>query len=212
MQFTLLFVLISCIVMSIGAAPRELPYQGDTSTTIAVVLESRVSLEEPLVRAMDRELRRVFGPSETKINLVLPNERNAHPEFDSEVVVMRIVGKCQLGPMPPVNGHKPDTLGRTFVTDGVILPFVELDCRQISGAIRQRLASARSEDRPALLGRAMARVLAHEIYHVLGRTHHHSPDGIAAETMSPEEMLGDRLDFRYEDFERMGLIHAMGTD
>lgn len=193
------------------SAPRDILWRGDAPVTISVVVESSVTLEESLTLAMERELARIFAPADTKIALVVAHERAEHPVFDTEVIVMRVRGRCELGPMPPLNGHKPDTLGRTFVTDGVILPFVELDCKQISGALRQRLSGVRADERPALLGLAMARVLAHEIYHVLARTSAHSPYGVAAETMGAEQMLSDRLDFRYEDYERMGLIPVVGT-
>lgn len=218
MQWKSLLLLVSGIAVTALWAdepgPRVPPdriWRGDTPTTISVVVESSVRLQDSLLASMERELQRIFAPSDTQIEMILPQERDAHAVFDSEVIVMRVRGRCELGPMPPLHAHRPDMLGRTFVTDGVILPFVELDCRQISGALRQRLAGAREEARPAMLGLAMARVLAHEIYHVLARTSAHSPYGIAAETMNPDQMVGERLDFRYEDFERMGLLPAMGT-
>lgn len=191
--------------------PPDRVWRDDAPTTISVVVESSVRLEDTLLRSMERELQRVFAPSDTRIEMILPHGRDAHEVFDTEMLVMRVRGRCELGPMPPLNGHRPDMLGRTFVTDGVILPFVELDCKQISGALRQRLAGAKEEMRPVLLGRAMARVLAHEIYHVLARTSAHSPHGIAADTMNAEQLIGERMDFRYEDFERMGLLPSMGT-
>ncbi len=219
MQWKYFFQLVSglaaCALLAhqpVSGASRDLPWRGGSPITLSVVVETSVELDDTLTRSMERELIRVFGPSDTKIKLVLPLERNDHPVFDTEVIVMRVKGRCELGPMPPPNGHKPDTLGRTFVTDGQILPFVELDCRQISGALRQRLLGVSEEMRPVLLGRAMGRVLAHEIYHVLARTASHSPHGIAAESMSPDHMVCDRLDFHYEDFERMGLLPTMGTN
>ncbi len=204
----------ACALLALQPAwtkPRELPWRGDAPVVISVVVEGRVSLPDQLTRAMERELTRAFAPSDTRVELVLPHERTEHPVFDSEVIVMRVSGRCELGPMPPLNSHKPDTLGRTFVTDGQILPFVELDCKQISGALRAKLSGTPAEYRPQVLGRAMGRVLAHEIYHVLSRSSDHSPHGLAAETMNPEQMTCDRLDFRFEDFERMGLLPAMGT-
>lgn len=204
----------ACALLALQPAwtkPRELPWRGDTPVTISVVLEGRSALPDTLVRAMDRELRRAFAPSDTRVELVPPTDRNHHPVFDTELIMLRVTGHCELGPMPPVNGHKPDTLGRTFVTDGHILPFVELDCKQISGALRPRLAGLSAEDRPRLLGRALGRILAHEIYHVLAQTAEHSPHGIAAETMNAEQMTCERLDFRFEDFEKMGLLPVLGT-
>jgi len=193
------------------SAPRDTVWRVDSPGSFSVLVEDSVSLDEILLREMDRELRRIFKPSDATVDIVLPHERNAHAVFDTEVIVMRVAGRCEFGPMPPLKVHRADALGRTFVTDGVILPFVELDCRQISGALRSRLAAASADRRPAILGRAIARVLAHEIYHVLARTSSHSAHGIAAETMSVNKMVADHLDFCYEDFEEMRLASPMAT-
>jgi hypothetical protein len=209
--FSLSLVGALCILDAHGAS-RESRWGDGPATRVSIVMEGAQDMDPLVWRSLDREIRRIFRPADTEMQLVTPLEGAHHPEFHTEVIVMRIAGKCQVGSLPPLQGHRPDTLGRTFVTDGVILPFVELDCRQIAGAIRERVLGFNRERRLELLGVAMARVLAHEIYHVLARTDEHSPHGIAAETMGASQLIGGPLDFRYEDFERMGLVGMIGTN
>lgn len=205
--------ILALIVFATGAlsAPKDIPFRPDFGPDVSVLAESATPLEPAVARAMERELRRIFGPSDTRVEIVFDRDRNAHTVYDSQVIMMRVKGRCALGPATAGYSHKPDTLGRTFITDGAVLPFVELDCRQISGAIRQRLATAPAGERPVLLGRALARVLAHEIYHVLAATMTHSATGIAAETMSAEQLACERHDFQPEDFIHMGLLPVLGT-
>jgi hypothetical protein len=56
-----------------------------------------------------------------------------------------------------------------------------------------------------LLGRAMGRVLAHELYHILGKTHGHNPDGsLAKEAISAKQLIADkRIGFDVRDLARM---------
>lgn len=177
---------------------------------VSVVLDLEKPLDDGVYSGMERELRRIFFGTATPVELVTP-DLNAHPEFSNEILMTRIRGNCRVDAMPALHPHKADTLGRTLVTDGRILPYIELDCRQISGAVKQQLMGKPMAERQRLLGRAMARVLAHEIYHVLAQTHRHGPHGVAAETMTGDDLVKDRLDFRFEELEEMGLVPVMAT-
>ena len=55
------------------------------------------------------------------------------------------------------------------------------------------------------LGRALGRVLAHELYHILGKTHQHNQDGsVAKEAISAKQLISDeRLGFDLNDLYRM---------
>jgi hypothetical protein len=209
-KYTLLA--FSLFVASTFGAPRDSRWIDDPATRVSVVLEGTFTADPLIWDSMESELRRIFAPVDAEFILHSPLDRALHQEFDTDLIVLRISGTCSVGPMPPIKPHRPSTLGRTFVTDGVILPFVELDCRQISGAIRERVLGLQREQRLRMLGIAMGRVLAHEIYHVLARTPEHSPSGIAAEALGPDQLTGRTLDFLYEDFARMGLVDMVASD
>lgn len=208
-----LYSIFGILVCGLSAlsAPKDVPFVEPSAPDVAVILEGPSRLDANIALALETELGRIFGPSGTRLALVTNRDRNGHDVYDSQVIMVRVTGRCEMGPRHLTSPHKPDTLGRAFITDGVILPFVELDCTQISGAIRQRLITTSSDDRPILFGRALARVLAHEIYHVMASTMHHTSEGIAAETMSSEQMVRPKHDFRLEDFSHMGLVPAYDT-
>ena len=191
---------------SLGMSPGS----SMTPLGISIVLESKIPLGDEMLEGMEDELRQVFAQSIVSVDLVHP-DLDKYPVFATEVIMARIVGKCRVDAMPPLHAHKPDTLGRTMVTDGRILPFMELDCAQISGAVRRQLIGKPNSERSRLLGRAVARVLAHEVYHVMAQTHAHSPWGIAAESLTGEDLLREHLSFRIEDMESMGLVSVMAT-
>ena len=73
----------------------------------------------------------------------------------------------------------PGALGWTHVSDGAILPFSEIDCDRIREFVQKELLYWKPAEREEVLGRAMARVVAHELYHIFANTPHHGSDGVA---------------------------------
>jgi hypothetical protein len=74
------------------------------------------------------------------------------------------------------------------------------------------LAMAVPMERAKLLGRAMARVLAHEMYHFLTNTGKHSSTGIAKSTYSAGELTAQYLRFELAELEaiRKHRLHPAG--
>jgi hypothetical protein len=83
----------------------------------------------------------------------------------------------------------------TSVSDGRVLPFSSVNCASLSQALVAHLASEPGARRDYLYGRAMARVLAHELYHVLARSGDHAHQGIARASFTANDLLTERFDF-----------------
>lgn len=216
MKWKYWIVVTLSLVVSLSVAGRDRHGIGmaaalpGSSNAVSVVLDADQTIDDGILLGLDRELRRIFYGTAMPVELVIP-DLNAHPEFSNEILIARVRGVCRIDAMPPLQAHRADTLGRTLVTDGRILPYIELDCRQISGAVKKQLIGQPTPVRHRLLGRAMARVLAHEIYHVLAQTHEHGPHGVAAESFNGDDLVRERLDFRFEELEAMGLVPTMAT-
>jgi hypothetical protein len=101
------------------------------------------------------------------------------------LVVVELSGNCSPGgaSILPEN----TSLASTSVTDGQVLPFSTVNCSALTRAI--------GPTRENLYGRAMARVLAHELYHVLTQTTDHGRAGIAKACFSTADLLASHFDF-----------------
>ena|ERR1019366_8976990 len=90
---------------------------------------------------------------------------------------------------------------RTFapVGDGTILPFTHVDCERVRTFLQTTLLGYRPQDRERAYGRALGRVLAHELYHVYGDTPQHTARGVAKENYSVADLLA--ADFRFHEKE-----------
>ncbi len=89
------------------------------------------------------------------------------------------------------------------MTDGVILPFADIDCDGIRQFIQGGLLSLDVRDRAEAYGRAVGRVLAHELYHIFANTAHHGTNGVGKAAYSIHDLLS--RDFHFEEHESEAL-------
>jgi hypothetical protein len=87
-------------------------------------------------------------------------------------------------------------LGWTHVSDGQILPFTDISCDRIRQFTQPGLLAVRPDDRAAKFGRALGRVLAHELYHIFANTMRHGSLGVAKESYSMHDLLADDFQFQ----------------
>ncbi len=111
------------------------------------------------------------------------------------LAVFRFIGTCDttdLSVYPPY----PFVLGDTHIADGIVIPFGDVYCNAIRAVLAHDLGSVQPEARDAVFGRAVGRVLAHELYHVFAKTRHHGSRGVAEPLYSAQTMMANefRLD------------------
>ncbi len=119
-------------------------------------------------------------------------------EVSIELAVITFKGTCSTANLNTHAGN-PGALGWTHVSDGVILPFSDIDCDRIRVFLQRELHYQDPEVRDALFGRAVGRVLAHELYHIFANTSRHGSCGVGKAAYSVQELLSN--DFRFEDRE-----------
>lgn len=143
----------------------------------AVPAETRVAMERELLETVQVEWLGIEWREQLRYD---------RSEAFDHVLALRVRGTCSSDAV----GMKPrGALGMTHVSDGKILPFIEVDCDRVARAIEGRVFPYGTlAPRPAL-GRAMGRVAAHEIYHVLAATMKHQPEGLARAHFGYNELL-----------------------
>jgi hypothetical protein len=115
-----------------------------------------------------------------------------------ELAVITFKGRCDAAGLTRHSSSR-GPLGWTHITDGVILPFAEVDCQGIRGFIQKQLLTMPAEDREEAYGR----VLAHELYHIFANTAAHSSCGVGKSKYTVRELLSP--EFRFEARESLAL-------
>jgi|SRR5579871_1708281 len=162
-------------------------------------------LDHPLpsitLTTMQNEVTSAFSTAYVELHFELPNQ--ALGVYGRSAVV-RFRGECNSA--APVRrsstGGARQELAVTHVADGNILPFSDIDC----DAVRQtlgRVAFTTSMPPDSMLGRALGRVVAHELYHILLRDGHHGKTGLASASFSRSDLLAVRRSFDKSDLNRI---------
>jgi hypothetical protein len=175
-----------------------------TDSELVVYLRADAAQPTATVSHMKRELATIMRTAGYRIQW--RNTADDSRDDAAQLAVLELNGACALpagyaaSDSPPAKGA---SLATTNVTDGQVLPFSAIHC----GALTRVLAPALSKDagaqRDFLYGRAMARVAAHELYHILTRTTEHAASGVARTCFSTDDLLTERFDFEATTLARL---------
>jgi hypothetical protein len=124
------------------------------------------------------------------------------------VAVVKLKGGCELNREIPSFQRGP--LGMVQRIDGTILPFIDVYCGRVHDMVREDLRVDEKPERSRKFGRALARVIAHELYHVFSQTVDHTKSGLTKAAFTASDLLADRLIFDQERVYMM--LHPRARD
>ncbi len=164
-----------------------LAHSSSTAVTAVVLPQGRYS--KLAVREMNREAGRILKRSGVSLHTRIGPPQQA---VRGLLVVVKLVGHCDMDGTPAY--LEPGPLGWAHEVDGEIIPFSDLACDNLRGAVEAAIAEGNPIRANVLLGRAMGRVLAHELYHIVGDTAAHAREGVAQPALTPRELTTGELD------------------
>lgn len=125
----------------------------------------------------------------------------------TELVVVEFKGHCDADRLLPVE-IVTGALGWTHISEGVILPFSAVDCDAVRGFLQRDLLAGPATHRNQVYGRALGRVLAHEIYHVLSGTGHHGSCGVAKSGFTVMDLVAREFVFDVSELRKLAASKA----
>ena len=146
----------------------------------------------PVVQAIQNELQAIMAPTGLQFSWHPLTE--AGSQVTSQLAIIHFKGECDTEGLRQEAGF-PGPLGWTHISDGEILPFIDVNCDVLRIFVQRDLIGVAAADRETVFGRAMARVLAHELYHLLANTRSHAGGGIGKAAYSVQELLAPILNF-----------------
>ena len=185
---------LSLAALAIPAMAAELTVLVDTGK------KGPSHLPEPTWNELKHELGAVFKETSLKLDVQL-HDKTKRLEAP-EIIVVRLKGECRLENFAPFFDEQ-GPLAWTHVVDGQILPFSDVGCDQVRHAVSKALWGGERKEKDRLMGRALARVIAHEIMHIVGKTHEHSENGIFRQGLSGAQLVADRMTFDPHDLARL---------
>ncbi len=171
---------------------------GSTEPNLAVYLKTSSGQPSLPLQWMQRELSQIMSGAGYAIEWRDPGTQEPYPDI-ANLAVVELRGNCSppsgaSTPVGPIEDREP--LASTPVTNGHILPFSTVNCEAITRLLAPSLAGEALAHRNFIYGRAVARIVAHELYHVLSGSDEHDHEGIAKAGFTARDLSSERFDFK----------------
>ena len=189
--------LVCATLLAILCAPA--PVKAASAVTLVLQFDDTYSVKS--LNAMKREVNLIVGESGITVDWRLLGDVRSSESFES-LVVVRFRGACIMQPVPYLMDER-GYYAFTHISDGNVLPFSEVECDKVTSSIRPAMSKAQWRQRDSILGRALGRVLAHELYHMLTKTQHHADEGVTKSSLSAAKLIADKLSMTRADLEKL---------
>lgn len=188
---------VCATLLAIFCAPA--PVMAASPVTLVLQFDQGYSTES--LDAMEHEVSSIVKDSGIEVDWRLRSDVRSSDSFPT-LLVVRFRGACNMDPAPPL-GDERGYYAFTYVSDGAVLPFSEVECDKVSNSIRPEMSRRQWRERNSILGRALGRVLAHELFHMLAKTQNHAGEGVTKSALSPAQLIADRLRMAPADLEKL---------
>jgi hypothetical protein len=145
---------------------------------------------------MQSQVSKIFDPA--RLSMAWRQLDGHGGEVDSELVVVRFRGACTADGWRSASARAANggySLANSKTSNGQVPPFAEMDCGALRSYLGRNLRGGRFADPAAALGKAMDRVLSHEIYHILMASTSHGQSGVARARHSRNELTAATFAF-----------------
>ena len=131
--------------------------------------------------SLQQELKRLVAPAGIDLTWRTNADRTQTHEEAGRLIVGDFAGNCSVDSLSNAQVASPAkfTLAEASVSEGRVLPYFTVDCSRVMRTLTPMLRPLSAPMRQTILGRALARVIAHEIYHILAETTEHEDAGLA---------------------------------
>jgi hypothetical protein len=193
------FLARACLIGAI-ALPLVARIDKKPLSELTVILDFEGPHSDASLSEMEREASSIMKPSGLRLDWQL---RGDQPLRYDHLAVITFRGSCSFGP-PSRSYHEPGPYASTKITDGGVQPFSEVDCDRVVAMAGDAMAEDTDHIRgDQLVGRALGRVVAHELVHMLTRSNRHGTEGVAKASFSGKELVEDSLTLGMSDIERV---------
>jgi hypothetical protein len=196
MRPVLIYPLLAvCLVFAaVATATSRIP------SGLTVILDFRGAHSESSILEMERESGSILKTTGLRLDWRLRDDapKSAYPNL----VVMTFNGACKFDPTPQAYDES-GPLANTKTTNHIIQSFGQVDCDHVVGTARSAMFGADYAHADMLVGRALGRVVVHEIVHMLTQSAEHGRDGVFRESLSGKQLIAPSLPLSAMDVDRL---------
>jgi len=176
-----------CICALLAVAAFATP---GSNSVLTVVLDFEGPHTAQSLDPMKREVETAMKESGVTVDWRTRAEAGAS-SFDN-LVLVRFKGKCVLEPVGYLYDER-GPLAFTYATAGEVQPYSEVSCDRVTAAVRSAMSGGDYANADLLLGRALGRVVAHEMLHMLAKSGAHAREGVGKAALSGKSLISPNL-------------------
>lgn len=193
------FILLGVLgALSACAADRA-----DPLMLIALYSDYQSEIPATIQQAIHGEVDSIISPAGLTLDWRSLADRK-QGDVSVVLLIVRFKGSCDVTELSSYPEY-PFTLGNTVISDGEILPYANVYCNAVRAFLTAQLLPLPPKDRAAAYGRAVGRVVAHELYHILAHTKHHGSGGLAERACKQQELMAAEFRFNQGDMQKLRL-------
>ncbi|MEZ5404007.1 MAG: hypothetical protein R2729_30280 [Bryobacteraceae bacterium] len=171
-----------------------------TDGPATVFFDFRGTVAAEVESEMKEELARLFRDSPRQFSFRRLQEASELGPLP-DLAVLRIEGDCRMPPAWPAMDER-GPFAWTHISGGTVLSFGAVDCERLRGAVATALWGGDRARGNQMLGRALARVAAHELLHIFTGSKRHGR-GLARPGLTAAELVAPKGAFTLQE------LHAM---
>lgn len=184
-------------VLCIAAAVMLAGNSGVAETHLALILSFEKPTSEMIIAAMRAEVERLFAPVQAVIELAVLDDGLALTSAADHMIFIDFEGECRPGLRERPGKVSDLTLGHMYSVDNQLQAIARIRC----SALGRHIGPVTE----GVYGRALARIVAHEMYHYLTQRSSHGNHGLFTSDLSAPSLTGHWLDFDKDD---LGMLKA----
>lgn len=193
----------ACLIsLALGCAYGASVAPQGRGASVTVVYQFYGPHSDKSFQQMKQEVGAILKDSGMRIDWRERTEVRSSDSF-ADLVVIKFRGVCKMDSTLSSDDEESGPLAFTHTSNGFVLPFSEIRCDRVRSSLRGVMSRRDYLQSDAMFGRAVARVVAHELYHVLARSESHAAKGVAQRALSGSELIGDQLELNPDDVNNM---------
>ena len=160
----------------------------ESKSQLTVLLQFEGEPSSVSISALDAELESIMASSHLPLQLTVRTKPLAG-SIPGDLVVFKMKGSCSMDNMPVgALSDERGPLAMTYLVDGDMLPFADIQCDRIRESVQRTLGKGNPQSHQTEYGAALARVMAHELYHMLSKSTIHQTSGLTKKGLSSREL------------------------
>ena len=175
-------------------APMFLCAGSEVRSPLTVLMDFEAPHSEASLRSLRQSLNQLLSPGGINVDVQLRADLPSNAQF-GELVIFKMKGSCSLMsslPVGPIYDER-GPLAMAYTSDGQVLHFGEVECDRVRHSLQRILGSNASLKNQQAFGSALAVVIAHEVYHMLGNVRNHTHKGLTKPELSASELMDSHL-------------------